>query len=195
MAWQLVTPPAEEPVSLSDAVEHLRVVGDADQAYVQGLITKARLWVEGVLDRQLVTATWKLFVDGFPKRSVDVIEIKKAPVQSIEAVRYADAAGDEQTWSSDEYQADLVSEPARLRPLWGYTWPTTRSRQLHAVEIELVAGYGDAADVPATLKHAILLLVGHWFSHHEPVLTGTIITPVPFTVQSLLALEDWGGYP
>lgn len=195
MAWELVTPPAEEPVSLSDAVEHLRVVGEEDYAYVQGLVTKARRWAEGVLDRQFVTATWKLWLDAFPKRALDSIELKKAPLQSIDAVRYIDTAGATQTWDAGQYQADLVSEPGRLRPLLGYTWPTTRSRQLHAVEIELTAGYGDAGDVPETIRHALLLLVGHWFAHREPVLVGTIVTPVPYTVESLLALEDWGGYP
>lgn len=195
MAWQVVTPPAEEPVSLDDVLEHCVVVAEEDYAYVRGLITKARRWVEDVLSRQLVTATWSLWLDRFPKRAVDVIEIPKAPLQSIDAIRYTDVAGDVQTWSSDEYQADVLSEPARIRPLYGYTWPVTTARALNAVEIVMTAGYGDPADVPQTAIHAIELLVAHWFAHREPIAAGPAVTPVPFTIESLLASESWGRYP
>ncbi len=194
MAFELVTPPTTEPLDLDQARAHLRVVDEAEFVYVRGLAQKARRYVEGVLDRQLITATWRLWLDAFPRG--EPIEIGKPPVKSIVAVHYTDAAGVQQTLAASEYQADLVSEPARLAPAYGKRWPVTRPDTLNAVAVEFTAGYGATpAAVPETIRQAIELLVSHWFEFREPIVTGTIVNAVPFSVDSLLTLESWGGYP
>ena len=58
--------------------------------------------------------------------------------------------------------------------------------ELLAVE-GLTAGYGDeASDVPAPIRHAIKLLVAHWFEQREPVVLGSAPQEVPGTVAGLL---------
>lgn len=45
---------------------------------------------------------------------------------------------------------------------------------------------GDQLITPA-LKMAILLLVGHWYTNREAVVTGTIVTTVPLAYESLIS--------
>ena len=66
MPLQLVTPPAEEPVSLAEAKQHLRVDGGDDDLLIGSLITAARQAAETKTGRQLITARWKLVLDAFP---------------------------------------------------------------------------------------------------------------------------------
>jgi uncharacterized phiE125 gp8 family phage protein len=196
MAFELDTAPTCEPVDLRVVAEqHCRVVDEAEFTYIRGLLKKARRYVEGVLDRQLITAVWRLHLDEFPRKG-GILEIRKPPVQSVDAILYVDATGAQRTLAADQYQVDLVSEPARIAPASGATWPTTRPRTLNAVSIEFTAGFGDGpAAVPETLQHAIELLVAHWYEHREPIITGTIVNGVPFSVESLLTMENWGRYP
>ena len=40
-------------------------------------------------------------------------------------------------------------------------------RERLGIEIDYVAGFGDAADVPRDLRQALLALVAHWFEHRD----------------------------
>jgi uncharacterized phiE125 gp8 family phage protein len=58
------------------------------------------------------------------------------------------------------YQTDTMSRPARLR----FDGPPGALRALNGIEIDFVAGFGEAAtDVPDLLRRAIVLLVAHWY--------------------------------
>ena len=197
MGLVVSTAPASEPVSLDEARLHVRQDGDdsADDDYLESLIVAARRWCEERLCQQFVTATLTLTLDCFPCREGGLIEFPKSPLISVAAaspivwVKYYDAANAQQTLSATEYDYDLTSKPGRLRPAYGYSWPTTYVR-MNAVEIKYTAGHGAAAAVPQTIKQAILLLVGHWYANREPV--GTVGKQIEFAVDSLLGVE-WDG--
>ena len=66
----------------------------------------------------------------------------------------------------------MLSEPARLVLSAGAV-QLSPARLLNAFEVAFTAGYGDeASDVPAPIRHALKLLVAHWFEHREPVVVG-----------------------
>lgn len=92
--------------------------------------------------------TWDLFLDRFPCE----ITIPLGPVQSVTSITYLDGNGDSQTVAS--WRDDLNSEPARLWPARGETWPEHLCEP-GAVTVRFVAGF---TTVPAGLKHAILLI-------------------------------------
>jgi hypothetical protein len=48
--------------------------------------------------------------------------------------------------------------------------------------------------VPTQIRHAILMLVAHWYDRRESVLTGSISKEVEFGVKSLLDSCRWGAY-
>lgn len=148
-------PPAAEPITLAEALVHLRETADggANDAYITSLITVARTACEDRIERSLIATPWTLRLDAFP----DAIELTPAPVVEVTAVSYLDTEGAEQTVDLADTYLDKASEPAWLLPAPGVTWPATLDR-VNAVTVEYTAGYGpNGASVPAPLKHWILL--------------------------------------
>lgn len=179
----LVTAPVEEPVTVPEAKEHLRLETSADDNLVLARLTAARQTIERRLGEFLVTQTWDVYLDEFPADGV--IRLPVGPVASITHVKYEDADGDLQTVTSTDYRLDAVSIPARLTPAYGVAWPSPAS-VTNAVVVRVVVGYGTANAVPEDLKAAILMLLGHWYENREAVVTGTIATQVPESVEAIL---------
>ena len=199
MPLQLVTPPAEEPVSLAEAKQHLRVDGGDDDLLIGSLISAARQAAETKTGRQLITARWKLVLDAFPGPSLmqsatgasfslpgHAILLAKCPVQSVVSIEYMDMNGATQVMPADDYVLDVACEPARITPVFGKTWPPTLP-QMGAVSVTFDAGYGAASSVPEGLKSWIKLRVGSLYGHREEmsVLSRGRIDPLPF-VDGLL---------
>lgn len=178
--------PALEPILLADAKAHLRIDDTTEDSYIDGLITAARFHIESLTERQLITATYVLRLDEFPCRYTDVIKLPRPNLIAVSGITYVDNDGVTQTHSSTLYQVDAASLPGRVMPAYGQVWPVTRP-DLNAVAITYTAGYGaTAALVPAPLRHAMKILVAHWFEHREPVVVGTIVSEIPMSVKSLL---------
>jgi len=166
----VVTPPAVEPVSLSEAKMHLRIDDlspdtTPDNTLISALITSSRRWCEAFQNRSYITRTMALYLDCFPDD--DYIEIPKPPLQYVTQIRYLDSAGVEQTISfanpsggyqleTDDYLVDITREPGRLYLKYGKSWPTTYG-QAQDVVITFVSGYGLADSVPEEVKAAIRL--------------------------------------
>lgn len=203
---QVVNAPASEPLSASEAKEHLRV-SSADQDTVIGnQIKAAREYCEGVLNRQLMPATLKFYLDLFPchtywlerslerdESSAEAIIVPRPPFISITpdatyttlGIQYVDTAGSTQTISASDYRVDSVSEPARITPAYGSSWPSARY-VVNAISVTYRAGYANAAAVPFAIKQAMLMLIGHWYEQRESVVVGSISKEVEFAVHALL---------
>jgi len=179
---EIVTAPLVEPVSTADAKTHLRVDHADDDAYIADLISAARVYAEGVLGRAMITTVYDYFLDRFPP----VIVLPRNPVQSIGSITYVDDDGVVQTLEAATYVLKKQREPARVVEAFDESWPSTRNVE-EAVTVRFTAGYGDAAsDVPASIVHAVKLLVGHWYEIREPAIVGSIVTDVPIAVDALL---------
>lgn len=183
--------PAIEPVTTAEARKQCNVSDGVDfhDQKLLALTTAARQYVERYTNRQLITATWTLVLDRFPMPDwgtglFNPIYIPLAPLQSISSITYLDTTGATQTWDSSKYRVSADREPARIVPAYGQIYPTTRTTT-DTVSIRFIAGYGSlATDVPQALRHAILLLVGHWFENREAV--GGVGGPVEMALTSLL---------
>jgi len=192
-SYKQTVAPTLDPITRDEAKTHCSIAGTTDHDdYIDALIDRATNAIEKRLDRQILSATWTLTLDGFPNEIV----IHKPPVSSITSIVYTDTAGDDQTLSTDDYQTDLSTQdgPARIKPVSGVTWPNTKTGTYGTVVVTFVCGYTTAAHVPLALKHAVAFLVAHWFRQREPVITGTTVANMPAGLEMLLSLEDWGGY-
>ena len=161
MSAKLKTPPVNEPMTLQEAKDHLRVDLADDDSYIDVLVKAARREAEEFMERALITQTWELFLDFFPKASNAPILIPRPPLLSITSIKYIDGDGAEQTLPAGDYKVDAASAPARIFPAFEKSWPTTRV-EVNAVTIEFQAGYGpNAQDVPENIVHALKLIIGH----------------------------------
>ena len=181
----LVTGPASEPVTKSDMKDHLPLDGTDHDDLLDTYITTARLKAEAHQKRQLIDATWKLFMSAFPVE----IRVPFPPLSSVTHVKYYDTGGTQQTLTvTTDYQIDTDSEPGRIKPAHNKSWPSIRAGIYGAVEVQFVAGYGSAgSDVPATTKQAIKVMVADMYRIRENVAN------VTGPVQDLLSMEtaEW----
>lgn len=171
----LVTPPAEEPVSLAEAKLFLRVDSVDEDTLIAALITSARTSAETVTGRALITQTWDYFLDAFPPWFLDV---PLPPLQSVTSIKYIDGEGVEQTLPLTGYRVDVASAPARIEPAYTEVWPATRNLS-NAVSVRFVAGYGGAESVPEGIKGWILMRISTLYAQREQFSEGQPIQAVP----------------
>ena len=189
--------PTSEPITLDEALTHMRIDSHDEDLDIQRRITSARQSVEKFIRRSLITQTRQITLDDFPGGTKQVgfvrygygqtIYIDVGPVISpLTSVKYTDGAGATQTVAATNYHTDLVSTPARVKPISGYVWPTVQMGGLATVQVLYQAGYGDAADVPEPIKTGIKWLVAHLHEMREPTITGTIIAEIPLSIRDIL---------
>lgn len=188
-----ITQPDVEPVSLAAAKVQARVDSEADDAYIQSLISVARQYVEDQLDLTILTTTWEVSYDLFPVWAI----ILPRPPMLAEAVTITYRLGDGTTAtrssSSGHFRVDTRTIPGRIYPNWAETWPAVRGDE-NSVVVNYQAGYGpDGTSVPPVVKHLILMLVAHWYDTRQIVAPGNYGT-MPKTFDTLLAAADLGVY-
>lgn len=186
----ITSAPATQPVTVAEAKAHVRQDADADDTLIGSLIEAATKYVESQSERALVTRTYRLSIQSAPKSGT--LELPMPNLQEVTDIKYTDTDGVEQTWSSGDYQVDTASEPGRVLPMPGESWPTVKAGIVNPYRITYTAGYGNAAAVDPRAKQAILLIVGHWYQNREMVLTGTISKEVEGAVANLCA-QIWPG--
>lgn len=194
---KLATAPATEPITLAQAKAQVRVELDSTEYDddLTSLIVESRQYLEAAVGRQLVTATWDLAIDSFPPSGR--INVPLPPLQSVTWVKYYDADNTLQTLETSNYVVwSDGSEGGRIYQAADVLWPTTYTRP-DAVQVRFVAGYGTADQVPAPLKRAMKLLLGHWFANREESIGGTM-NVIPHGVDRVVAMfrpgDEWECY-
>lgn len=175
---KIVTAPATEPVSLDELKGHARIDLDDEDQNLRLAIRAARRLVEMITRRALITQTWDGWLDRFPyyrdqypyREIGGTLAIPYPPLGSVTHVKYYNGDGVLTTLAvTTDYTVDANSEPGRVVPAYGSTWPTTR-RIPNAVNVRWVAGYGATpGTVPEELRLAILQLVAYYYREREPV--------------------------
>jgi len=194
MRFELSSGPTTEPITVADVEAHsnLGTIPSDQVTLVDSLIVAAREYCQVRNKRQLITATWKAYLDDWP---AEIVIRDKLPVAGITSIQYVDYNGTTQTWAASNYETDYASpnKPCRIMAADGVVYPTLDSNIYNAITVTFTAGYGGAADVPQTVKNAMLVLVDHWYNNREAVTPATL-TEIPMMVDALLAANDWGWY-
>lgn len=184
---RLVTPPEEPVVSLAEAKAHLRIFHDDDNDYVSSLVDAATDNLDGAsgwLGLALAPQEWEYSTDAFPCGKA--LRLPLAPLLSVEAVSYTAADGSDAVFSDFRASGIGTRQPGYV-VRFGDSWPVIAT-EMDAVRVTFKCGFADAsgiAAVPTAIKHAILLMVGHWYENREAV-TETKVTDLPMAVASLL---------
>ena len=183
----LVTASTEQPVSLADAKAHVNQTDTMDDSYIRGLIGAASAHSEMVTRRKWIDAEYDWNLPAFPAFPILLNEWPLAPLSSVTSIKYVDDAGDTQTWASSNYIVQTDLSPGVIELAFNVTVPTTRN-QPNAVTVRYVAGYGGVEDVPPDARHAMLMLIAHWYENREMVVVGTSVSELPTAAESLM----WG---
>jgi len=179
----MMSGPALEPVTVSEAKAHLRLDASDEDVLVASLILTSRLHVEAALGLALITQSWKLVLDRWPEESA--LKFPLGPVTAVTAVRVLAADGAPTVVPPASYLVDGDALSSRLVRT-DSTWPVP-GRAARGIEIDFTAGFGPAAaNVPQPIRHAILMLVAHWYEHRDPLEIGSPEAAIPASVTELL---------
>jgi uncharacterized phiE125 gp8 family phage protein len=193
------TQPVVEPVTLTEAKQHLRVDIDDDNAYIMGLVSAARAWVEEYIDRTLVHTQWVMRMDKLPDSSLVPIELPRPPMataadKTAVAVTFTYENGTTATYDSASLRVDRNATPGAIKTLYGFAWQPHLWDD-NSVSVTWWGGYGeDGRSVPPQAKTAMLMLAAHWYESRSSVLAGSISKEIEFGVKSLLDSIKWGSY-
>jgi uncharacterized phiE125 gp8 family phage protein len=211
LSYRETSSPAIEPVSLAQAKAHLRVESEWDDSLITAHIAAARQLCEKRMQRNIYNRSMLLSLDYFPLASECVngadqyayvssyirslsILVPKPGLVSVQSITYRDGQNNTVTLPSSSYIVDTVSEPGRIMPAPGTYWPYQNQYTPGQVQVTYTSGtYGDGITVdscPATIKQAILLMVGHWYANREAV-TDKPMANLPLAVDSLLSGETF----
>jgi uncharacterized phiE125 gp8 family phage protein len=195
MRWALqqTQAPTQEPISLKEAKDHLRVIDmQDDDELIQNLIVQAREYVEVMTGRSLLTQTWKLWLDRFPRRNAyetwpwyapaATILIPRYPVQSVTSIVWHGTDGSTNTVDPATYLVDLVSRFPRLVPTSTSSgWPQESGPPLvaqNAVEVTFVGGNTAPGLLSYRATGAMKMLLAHWYLNREAEITDTRVASV-----------------
>jgi len=183
---QVVTPPTTEPLTLSEVKSHLRIDGNYDDALLNSCITSARMYFESQCEISIASQELLLALDSFD----DIVYLPRGPVQSVEDISYSDSENDLDSMA--DWIEDLVSNPARITPAFGQSWPAT-AEVVNAVQVSYTTGYSTPSMVPKLLKSGMLFYVAHLYENRSAVTDGDL-KEVPMAVESIIQQYTSGIY-
>lgn len=154
--------------------EQSRIDYGCDSLFISHLISAAFDYCEGHTRRAIGKQRFVLTATRFDEYQLS------HPAWEIESVEYFDESNAQQTLPSSEYYLSMQTTPARIKLMPGKSWPTVYDRP-DAVKITYISG-----DAPESIKHAITLLVAHWYEHREAAIVGQNPEQIPLGVESLL---------
>lgn len=181
-ALRIVKPPACEPVDIDAVRKHCRVDSDYDDDMLSMYAVTARSMAEHYLDRALITQelSWTIVPSAppivtpaiphsfyllWPGFITHPLALPRARTQCLKAVRWGEIT-ELRPIPRDMFVANLSTEPATIA-VAAEVIPRIPS---HALQFEMVAGYGDKPDdVPLQIRHAILMMTAWLYENRGDV--------------------------
>ncbi len=161
-----------DPVTLAEARLHLRLPTNIDadeQAEITRIISVATEYAESYTNRLWTTGSRTEYFDAFPvssDRSRLGIYLPSAKGGiTITSVTYYDNDFVQQTLASNLYRLVGAQDRAYLFPAFGELWPTEVANEPKHIEVSYTID--GSVSVPASVKQAVLLLVGALYEYRE----------------------------
>ena len=147
--------PTFEPVSLAEIKQWLNIDGGQDDAVVASLIAMSIDSLQRSLGHRLADREVVIEFDQFS----NFLKLPVSPVSAITSVTYLDSQGTRQTVDPVTYRSKLNTLIPHVK---AERWPSGSQ-----IEVTVRAGYTSAETVPATLKHAVAVMVADHYLNRE----------------------------
>lgn len=195
---QKVADATSEPVSLSDFKVYAKIDSSSEDNYLTALLKSARMRVEKDTGLALMTQTWTATFDRWPQpvsqSSIEnewwdgvkegviaqpyrgaVIEINKAPFQSVDNIKLRSYDGSITTVDVSVYSVQIANNFGRIVRNYGQVWPAVILAPVGGLVIQFKVGYDVAlyeGEVPSDLATCIMMLASYWHETRESVIEG-----------------------
>ena len=163
-SFTIITEPADEPITLDEAKEALRIEIDDEDTRIWNIIRAARMFAEDYLNLKIMSQVIELAVDRWPATE---FSLGVWPIISIDTVKYEDTASPVATQTlvvNTDYYSDITTIGGRLRTLSG--WPSVASKP-NAIKIRMTVGYADQDSVPDQIKEGIKAYCAYIYDSDE----------------------------
>lgn len=162
MELTVISPPAEAALSLASAKAFLRIGHDGEDTLVTGLVASTESALEQAIGLCLVSRTLRLSWTGWPTALLrcGVLSLRPGPAVSLVAVRSVEGGGNsvELTDRFNLHDSRLVSRTGAVLP-----WIGSDCR----FEVDYIAGFGTAEDIPADLILAVKSILQAGYSRGD----------------------------
>lgn len=163
-SFTTITEPADEPITLDEAKEALRIDIDDEDTRIWNIIRAARMFAEDYLSLKLMSQVVELSGDQWPSTE---FSLGVWPIISVDTVKYEDTASPVaiQTLVADtDYYVDITTIEGRLRTITG--WPSVAVKP-NAIKIRMTVGYADQDSVPDQIKEGIKAYCAYIYDSDE----------------------------
>lgn len=154
--------PVEEPLSLLEVKEFLRVLDDDSDALINSLIIAVREHIENVTNRQLEVATFEIIASDF------ISKLPKGTINSVLKIEYMDDNGVYKILDSSSYYLYERNGVGYI----SYSEIPTISDHKQAVKISFTCGYDV---VPESIKQYMKVKISTLYENREQFVIGVSI--------------------
>jgi len=181
----LVTPPAVDVISVTDAKDYLRIDNSVEDERILTMIKAATLKLEQYLSLKFINQVWDIYIDNFPMsnrsawwdgvRDVSVKEIVGLSPNITFPFGRAFSFDQFHTFADDgvavvenlsNYVFDSVGYNTRVGLKLGGVWPQTVLRPNNGIKFRFTFGFGTSKDdVPDDIKMAIYEYIAHMYEN------------------------------
>ena len=164
MKLEVDTAATEEPVTPAEVKARSRITTSSEDGLLSDMIVAARQAAESATWSRFITQTHDAYYDNFAQLSR---RLPYPPLASVSSVKYIDTDGTLQTVSTDTWEVGREVDIGIVRLKVDQSWPTDVRSHPDSVVVQFVCGYGGAADVPLSIKKAIVMYVQADYFHRD----------------------------
>lgn len=183
------------PISVDEMLYHLKVdVADtAEREYVEQLMLAAQDHLCNILDMRMGETNVEIIYDAADLVGFTFIrDLMPYPFISFTGIKLLGADG--VTYNdapASTYLVEKGHDETRIRIIDTLTYVGTYA----VAKVQYKVGYTSTNLPPKNLLAAIKMLAGHWYENRTPVMTGTMVNEVPFSVDMVIrSLKKYKAY-
>lgn len=169
-----------DPVTLAEVQTHLRLgtLDAAEQAELTAMISAATEYAENFCNRSFRSGTQTQLFGSFPTIETDPLVIL-GNAASV-TIQYYDTTNTLVDFT--DYRVIPDGGRSLVFPAFGSQWPSDGNGLPYSIVLTYTTTVGSS--VPASVKHAVLLLVGDMYENRENSVTGQGVTHVKMSLTA-----------